>query len=365
MKGCVNGFDWYNASPMLYWSFPSGYKKDKKEETQNLVYSGDYIGAIKVDGYYERLIKDEDGNCFMVARSRNSKGEMTEKLDWVPQIHEWMQLLPNGTVLLTECFLPGNEGSKKITSILGCLQPKAIERQKKTPLHFYVFDVMAYDGCNYSDVPFDERVATLNKMSFMYLSDYVHYALYYDGKDLWNELQTALANGREGMVIMRKDALVYFKRTPARVSLKIKKELQDTIDCFFTGRISAPTKEYTGKEIETWEYWEDDITGEKKFGKFYKDYYNGAPFTPVTKSYFIGMAGSLEIGVVNSNGKIKPIGWLSGLTDEIKLNPEKYKGKVIEVAAMEYDKESGGLRHAKMINWRPDKTWKECEWNEG
>ena len=365
MKGFVDGIDWYHADAMKYWSFPSSYTKDKKAETMNLVYSGDYIGAIKVDGYYERIIKDEDGNCFMVARNRNSKGEMTEKLAWVPHIQPWLDSLPNGTVLLTECYLPGNEGSKKITSILGCLQEKAIKRQEEgQKLHFYVFDVMALAGGNFNDEPFSYRVEAVKALADLNPSEFVEYAVYYEGKELWNQLQTALANGREGMVIMRKDAPVYFKRTPARVSLKIKKELQDTIDCFFTGRISAPTVEYTGKEIETWEYWEDNITGEKKFGKFYKDYYDGAPLTPVTKSYFIGMAGSLEIGIVNKNGKVKPIGWLSGLTDEIKMNPEKYKGKVIEVAAMEYDKESGGLRHAKMIGWRPDKTWKDCDWNE-
>ena len=140
MKGFVDGIDWYHADAMKYWSFPSSYTKDKKAETMNLVYSGDYIGAIKVDGYYERIIKDEDGNCFMVARNRNSKGEMTEKLAWVPHIQPWLDSLPNGTVLLTECYLPGNEGSKKITSILGCLQEKAIKRQEEgQKLHFYVF----------------------------------------------------------------------------------------------------------------------------------------------------------------------------------------------------------------------------------
>ena len=218
MKGYVDGIDWINAEAMKYWSFPSSYTKDKKAETRNMIYSGEYTGAIKVDGYYERLIKDEDGNCFMVARSKNVNGEAVEKIDWVPHIKSFMSSLPTGTVLLSECFLYGNEGSKKITSLLGCLKEKCIERQNKgQKLQFYVFDVMAYAGKNMTDVPFADRIECLREMSETYQDNYVMWARYYEGEALWNQLQTALADGREGMVIMRKDAPVYFKRTPASV----------------------------------------------------------------------------------------------------------------------------------------------------
>lgn len=67
---------------------------------------------MKVDGYYQRLIKDEDGNYFMVARNKNVKGEAVNKIEWVPQLQDFMAQLPNGTVLLSECYLPGHEGSK-------------------------------------------------------------------------------------------------------------------------------------------------------------------------------------------------------------------------------------------------------------
>ena len=119
-----------------------------------------------VDGYYQRLIKDEDGNSFMVARSKNVKGEATEKLAWVPHILPFMESLPNGTVLLSECFLPGDEGSKKITSLLGCLKEKCIARQEKgQKLHFYVFDVMAWGGEDYTKTPFEERVHKLREIA--------------------------------------------------------------------------------------------------------------------------------------------------------------------------------------------------------
>lgn len=381
MKGYVQGIDWINAESMRYWSHPASVPADKrKSEIRNAVFSGEYIGALKVDGYYERLIKDEDGNCFMVARSKNVHGEATEKLAWVPHILPFMESLPNGTVLLSECFLPENEGSKKITSLLGCLKEKCIARQEKgQKLHFYVFDVMAWGGEDYTKTPFEERVHKLREIAHISepFVEYVWFANYHEGEELWNKLQQFLAEGREGMVIMRKDAPVYFKRTPARVSFKVKKELTETLDCFFTGKAMPPSKDYQGKEIESWQYWVDQDTDERlPIGNhYYEAFMDGKRYIPVTKPYYLHYAGSLEIGLVKpAEGRcritpesewvdglnIVPIGYLSGLTDEIKMNYKDYAGRVIEVGAMEIDSESSKLRHGKMLNFRDDKLWFEC-----
>ena len=59
------------------------------------------------------------------------------------------------------------------------------------------------------------------------------------------------------------------------------------------------------------------------------------------------------------NGKEVGIGYLSGLTDEVKMNYKDYIHRVIEVGAMELN-DTGGLRHAKMLGWRDDKSWNEC-----
>lgn len=378
MKGYVNGTDWINAEAMRYWSHPSSVSAERrKQEIKNAIFSGEVIGARKCDGYYERLIKDEDGNCFMVARSKNVHGEATEKLAWVPQIHDFMESLPNGTVLLSECWLPGDEGSKKITSLLGCLKDKCIARQEKgQKLHFYIFDIMAWAGEDYTKTPFADRVKHLHLISHTYMHDYIEWAQYYEGVQLWDKLQQYLAEGYEGMVIMRKDAPVYFKRTPARVSFKVKKEIAETIDCFFTGKATPPSKDYQGKEIESWQYWVDQDTDERlPIGNhYYEAFMDGKRYIPVTKPYYLHYAGSLEIGLIKpANGRcritpdsewvdglnIVPIGYLSGLTDEIKMNYKDYAGRVIEVGAMELN-DTGGLRHAKMLGWRDDKTWQEC-----
>ena len=363
MTGYINGFDWVNCEAMKYWSFPKTYKKDSKAETKNLIFGGRYWGALKRDGYYQRFVKDEDGNMFMIARSKNVKGEAVNKIEWMPHLNPFFEALPNGTVLLGEIYLPGKEGSKNVTTILGCLKDKAIARQEAgIKLHFYIFDVMVYDMHSFVELPFKNRIAAVNSLAKAYSGyDYIEYAKYYNGAELWNKISEYLAAGNEGVVITREDCPVYFKRTPARMTIKIKKEVLNTIDCFFTGRWTPPTKEYTGKEIETWRLWYNTKTGEKlPEGEHFREYSEGQMIIPVTKGFYNDWAGSLEIGVLNTDGKIQSIGLLSNLTEDIKADPEKVKGKVIEVTCMEVDPETKGLRHAKLVQFRPDLSVVDC-----
>lgn len=362
MKGFVNGIDWINAESMKYWSFPASYTDEKKKnEVHNAIFSGDYFGALKVDGYYQRLIKDEDGNCFMIARSKGVNGAI-DKYEWVPQLHPFMNSLPNGTVLLCECYLPGNEGSNKITSLLGCLKDKCIARQEAgQKLHFYIFDICAFDGKDYTKTGAKDRFSLVHALAHDYKFEYIDWAEYFSGPELWDKLQEYLGSGREGIVITRKDCPIYFKRTPAHMTIKIKKELQETIDVVILGA-NAPTRLYGGKEIETWKYWEDTFTGEKLNGEYFKDYYNGKSIEPITKAYFYGWAGSLIIGIRKDNDLI-PIGSLSGLEEEVLAKWQSYKGKVAEVTAMQImDTENHGLRHPKFLKWREDLTPRDTDY---
>lgn len=358
MKGYIQGHDWFNEEPMKYWSFPASTSDATKKDTvRNAIFSGDYIGALKVDGYYQRLLKDEDGNCFMIARSRNTKGEVVNKIDWVPQLQAWMNTLPNGTCFLAEAYLPNNEGSKNVTSILGCLKDKAIDRQKVTPLHFHIFDCMAWNGEDFYDREYEYRICYVKVLQN---TTYIHPTEFFSGEALWEHLQMYLADGREGMVIMRKDATVYNRRTPARVSIKIKRELKETIDCVIIGA-NPPTKLYSGKLIETWQYWVNDMTDTRlDVGAHYKEYKEGAPIIPVTKNYYFKWAGSFKIGLFDNEGTLHHYGDLSGLTEEMLANWRDYVNTVVEVGGMMLDSESKVIRHPKLIRVREDKPYEEC-----
>ena len=359
----INGIDFHSLEAQKYWSFPKSYKGDPKVEAQNMIFSGDYVGSRKMDGAFYKFIKNDDGSMELIGRSKSVSGDYLNKIDWVPQFHSFFNSLPNGTCLLGEVYFPNKEGSSNVTTIIGCLKDKAIARQEKgDKLHYYVFDVLAYNGISLYQKNIEYRIKYLIDCVRLHRYEYVEIADYLEGRELWDYLQEILSIGGEGIVITKKGTCYQPGKRPARQTLKVKKELQETIDCFFTGHATAPTKEYTGKEIETWQYWLNERTDEKLNGEYYKEYFNGAPLIPITKPYFNGWAGSLEIGVIK-NDKVVPIGYLSGLSDEIKANYKDYKGKVIEVGAMEV-LETGGLRHAKMLNFRPDLTIKECTWEK-
>lgn len=371
MSFVIEGIDFANLDAEKYWSFPKSFKGDSKETTRNMIFSGDYIGARKMDGAYYRFIKGVDGEMRLQGRSKSVSGQYLNKLGHVPHLMNFFNSLPNGTCLLGEIYFPKNEGSHNVTTIMGCLENKAIARQEAGEhLHYYVFDVWAYNGKSYLNTKIEDRADRIHWIAEEWidmvdrrsLAEYIEFAHYYEGKELWTRLQKILTNGGEGIVMTKKGTMPSPGKRTARKTLKVKKELQDNIDCFFTGRASAPTRLYSGKEIKTWKYWEDMRTGSKLEGEFYSEYELGAPIEPVTKPYFHGWAGSLEIGVLK-NGQVVPVGFLSGLNDEIKANFKDYKDECIEVAAMEI-LPTGGIRHGKMMRFRPDLTIEDCTWEK-
>lgn len=373
MYGHIDGYDFGEMECQRYWAPPASWSDEKKRENARMkIYSGDFLGAEKRDGYFAKLIKDEDGNIILYSRSRGVNGKFADKHEWVPHLNSFFNDLPNGTCLLGELYFPSQPGSRNVTTIMGCLKEKAIDRQNKgEKLHFYVFDCLAWDGKSWMKKTAQQRFTWVSAFAPI---GYVSFAQYVSGSDLWTLLQEILARGDEGIVITHKDGLYEPGKRPSKTTLKVKKELKQTIDCFFTGVGSAPTHLYTGKEIETWQFWESQITGEKILGDHYKDYKTGASIVPVTKGWFHGWCGSMEIAVLKRkagshckiNGmtyedtEVYPIGWLSGLPDEMKADPVKYAFKPIEVTAMEIDMFSYSLRHGKMVGWRDDLTLSDC-----
>lgn len=363
MSLIIDNVNFNEADAERYWSFPKTFKGDPKEETKNMILSGTYLGARKMDGAYYRFIKDMEGNMTLQGRNKGVSGEYLDKIDHVPHLMNFFSELPNGTCLLGEIYFPNNEGSSEVTKIMGCLTPKAIERQEKgDKLHYYIFDIWALDGVSYMNKACQDRFEELNTCARIYEDSYVRWARYYEGNELWIHLQTILANGGEGIVMTKKGTVPQPGKRPARKTLKVKKELADNIDCFFTGRFSSPTRLYSGKEIRTWRYWENLRTGEKMEGEYFECYHNGDAIEPVTKPYFNGWAGSLEIAVLK-DGAVMPIGFLSGLVDEIKAQPGAMKNKCIEVAAMEV-LPTGGIRHGKLNQFRPDLNPEDCTWEK-
>ena len=219
------------------------------------------------------------------------------------------------------------------------------------------------------NIPLEDRVGFLGSTvhEFFKNDPYIHTAIYYQGQDLWEYIAWALNKGYEGVVIQRKDSLYAPGKRTARKSLKIKKEIEVEIDAFLTGKTKAATRDYEGKEPEHWEYWLNTRTGQVLYGEEnYDTYLENGIVIPVTKDYYFGLPSSVEFGVIGKDGEDVSLCWISNLTDElknsIKEDPNRLRGKVAKITAMEIDDVSGSLRHSKIKEWRidGDKSMQEC-----
>ena len=166
MNGYINGIDFVNMECEKYWYFSKTYKGNVQEEIKQLIYSNFYLGSEKKDGCYYRFVKDDNGKCFLIARNKSVNGTATDKIAWVPQLHDFFSQLPNGTCLVGELFFPQNPGSRRVTTIMGCLSDKAIARQQKgDKLHYYIFDVYAYAGrLLYKEYNAEQRFGFVRKL---------------------------------------------------------------------------------------------------------------------------------------------------------------------------------------------------------
>lgn len=374
-KIIIDNFRFDNMQAMKYWSYPKTYDiKKKRDESKCMCISGNYIGARKYDGTWNMLIKDMEGNFHLRSRTESVNGGYTDKSEWIPWIIEELSWIPNGTVLIGEICYPNNEGSRKITSVLNCLKDKCIERQKKNGiLNFYIFDILAYNGKSLINTPIETRIRHYlehNLADISSNSKYVFMAEYKEGQELWNLYGQIIADGGEGLVITRKDCQYMPGKKTARMTLKMKKEINDTIDAFIDGNYKPATRDYKGKTpLDQYSYWENIRTGEISGKCKFIEYTNGEPWEPVSRLYALGYAGSISFSVMK-DGKPVHIGYISGITDEMRKgiveNPEKYIHRVFELSAMEIEHigESYSLRHGKIEKERLDKNYLDCDFSQ-
>lgn len=367
----IDNFNFTNLDVMKYWSHPKSYDiKRKREESKYMCLSGDFLGARKYDGAWNMLIKDMEGNFHLRSRTESVNGGYNDKAEWIPWITEALLNIPNGTVLIGEICYPNNEGSRKITSVLNCLKDKCIERQKKNGiLCFYIFDILALSGKSLINTEFRYRIEHIKALNKDIKNDYILFADYKEGEELWNLYGQVIAEGGEGIVITRKDCQYMPGKRTARMTLKMKKEINETIDAFLDGNYKSATKDYNGKEIEQWNYWINEKTGEKVCECKFNEYINGEAWSPITKAYFYGWASAVSFSVMK-NGESIHICWISGITDELKRliveENQQLIGKVAELTAMEVEHIDNeySLRHGKIVCWRDDKKAEDCDFSQ-
>ena len=358
----------FNLEPEKYWQFPVKYTSEqKKEAILNKIASNEYIGSEKIDGHYNKTVIDFDGSIRMESRTKSTvTGEYSDKQFHVPHISETLKKLPCGTIVIGELYIP-NTTSQEVGKILGCKAEKAVSRQEKDypKVRYYIHDCWFYNCHDLMDSPYEERIEYVKRIySLIKNNPYIDIANWKDNPNDINELmESVFSHDGEGIVLVKKNATVAPGKRTAWKTIKVKRELDHHIDCFFTGRAKKAARLYTGKELENWIYWEDTKKDELlPTGNWYNEYMDGMSIEPVTKNYYLKMPGSLEIGVLKDN-QIHPIGFLSGLEDEVKENYPSYAMKPIEVTCMMFTPD-GNLRHAKLVRMRDDLTVQDCTWDK-
>ena len=358
--------------PMKYWAMGASLSSaEKRAKLDTLVHSHAFLCSVKKDGNWGRVVW-EDGECILQSRTTSKKtGEYSDLTDKVLFMDDISKAFEDTTVLLGEIYLTEPTATaREVGTILRCLGPKAIDRQKKAePLHFYIFDFLVYNGIDLTDAPITERIKYLPQAAAAINSPLVEYAKYYEvNEDTFYDRLTAVFNaGGEGMVLYKKDMRPCQDRTAAWDTVKVKRELEFDVDVFISGT-AAGDKEYKGGLLPTWQLWQNSRTGELVRGNYYTEYSQGGCYEPVSKTYFFGLPGSIECSVYDNEGNAKVLCYCSNLTDEFRCalrdHLDDYIGRPARISGMMISEDKNGnisLRHPKFLELRDDIDAADCQ----
>lgn len=313
------------------------------KKLEEIKHSSNYTIEEKLDGVHIVMYGDR---AFSIKESKVT-GCPIEKTEAIPQIVSLFKKYPL-LIVEGECYLPGKK-VPAVVSIINSDPQKALAKQiTGNVLHFKVFDIIRdIDGTWMTDCTWEERSA---RLAMIYVELQVdNYHPYVDLNIVSNctevnveeYIYNILSKDGEGVVFKNKKDKYYPGKRPMWNWVKVKAAIDD-IDVFITGYESA-TRLYTGDNLEGWKYWEH---GEA-----------------VTKSYYLGLVGSIKIGMYDDKGNIVDKGRVSGMTDAVRLelstNGDRYLNEVIKIKAMEKT-EDGKFRHGSFVDFHPDKNAKDC-----
>ena len=310
----------FDMEPMRYWAPPSTMPSaTKRQHLEQMIASEGYIWSRKYDGNWSRAVITPDAAALQtrgISKKTGTYGEIQNKVFFWEDV---VKAFPNDTVILGEVYLPGGI-DKDVGSILRCLDPKALARQKDKKLEWRIFDILYLDGINLMNTPVEKRIQYIPEVVKRINSPLVIGIEYHEmDENFFDDLNDIFAAGGEGAVCYKKSSTyIPGKRGPsAWDTVKVKQEISTDIDCFITG-IEPAIKDYTGKDIGTWMFWEDERSGEKLTGELYGEYREGRTIRPITKGYYYNWPGAIYTSVYDSANNIIPLCKVAGLTEEFK-----------------------------------------------
>ena len=313
--------DYFSMEPMKYWAPSSTMSTEiKRQRLEQMAESGGYIWSQKYDGNWSRAVITASRTALQtrgISKKTGTYGEVQNKVFFWEDV---VKAFHNGdTVILGEIYLPGGI-DKDVGSILRCLDDKAIARQKDKKLEWRIFDILVLDGRDMLNEPVETRIQYIPEVVKRINNPLVIGIDYHEmDSNFFDDLNDIFANGGEGAVCYKKTAIYEpGKRGPhSWDTCKVKQEISADVDCFITG-VEPAVRDYTGKDIVTWTFWEDERSGEKLLGELYGEYRTGRAIRPISKGYYYKWPGAIYTSVYDSNGKIIPLCKVAGLTEDFK-----------------------------------------------
>lgn len=372
--------------PEKYWSFPSNWSKEKREdEISYMISSRRYSFQLKTDGNYSAFCCDFDGDKRLITRGKSVKtGEYGIISDKVFFFEALSQAFEKPTRLIGEIYFDRGI-DKHVGSVLRSSTHKALSIQDKNyyqeisktikfsakdkrdienneffniKLKMRIFDCWYFEGKNLLEEPWIKRqeyvLEAVKKINHPLIS-----AVKFKAMDelFYDELFKILTAGGEGVVAYLNSGKVEPGKRTARKTLKIKQELSQDIDCFIYGTEPA-AEAYTGKEIGTWKLWKNIQTDEMLYGEYFGAYQDGSmSIIPVSKGHFYGWPGAIYCAVFDENHKPYVICKCAGLTEdfkeELKNDYNKYHMMPIKITGMMVSESEGySIRHPKLVSLR-------------
>ena len=365
--------NYFESEPMKYWACSSTITPEqKRRKLEQMIDSNEYMFGEKYDGNWSRAVITSDRQALQtrgISTVTKTYGEIQDKVMFWDDVCAAFK--KGTTVILGEVYIPGGI-DKDAGAILRCLKDKAIARQKTNPLKWRIFDVLALDGKDMMETPFEERVARIDEVVQRINSPLVEGVTYYEmDETFFDKMGEIFAAGGEGCVCYRKDSIyIPGKRGPhAWDTLKVKQEISSEIDAFISDIVPGE-KIYTGKDLGSWQLWEQQRTGEKLMGSYFGEYRTGGAYLPITKNYYYGWPGAIQVSVLDNNGNEVPLCKVSGLTEEFKTSlrdePERWIGCPVSISGMmvssaKADSEGNGIsiRHPLLKRIRENDISKE------
>lgn len=331
--------DFAMMTPMKYYNNEDVNNVKRQAMVSNK--DGLYIASCKKDGDWSMLIHYSKGHNLIRSRSISKVtgvyGDYTAKL---PHICEAMDEWPDNTVILAElCWDEPGTNANTVGTILRCLPAKAVERQKDKKLKAVGFDLLMYDGEDFTDKGYYARISQMGGLFSLYPNEYV-YATDFFFQDFLEHADTIINNGGEGVVIQLKDNPYMPGTRTAWKTLKLKQSLPE-MELKVIGTLE-PKKLYEGDCPETWEYKVYDIETDTEI--------------LVTKPYYYGWMNGIRVEFNNTTTDVT-----SGLTDEDRewLATQDAQdmiraGELYAVVKAMSENDKGRLRHPYLVRLRND-----------